>query len=197
MSRAGGDEQEGAAASGPRTAPAGPRQGDRAGGGGGGGGGHDEDDGLFRRKPYLKGRPRTFRALTSLDVGEARDLYRQAASIAAAQADRDGGRLGGGSGAARAPREFPPIEDFLLALMLVRHPDIDIVDGMFDVPDGASQAALDAVLPFLFEIRDMPWRFAHRLVPLGYRMPASLKRSSGRGRESKRGRGSGSILDYM
>ena len=189
MSRAGGDEQEGAAASGPRTAPAGPRQGDQA------GGGHDEDDGLFRRKPYLKGRPRTFRALTSLDVGEARDLYRQAASIAAAQADRDGGRLGGGSGAARAPREFPPIEDFLLALMLVRHPDIDIVDGMFDVPDGASQAALDAVLPSLFEIRDMPWRFAHRLVPLGYRMPASLKRSSGRG--SKRGRGSGSILDYM
>lgn len=79
--------------------------------------------------------------------------------------------------------------------MLVRHPDIDIVDGMFDVPDGASQAALDAVLPSLFEIRDMPWRFAHRLVPLGYRMPASLKRSSGRG--SKRGRGSGSILDYM
>ncbi len=175
--------------------------------GGGGGGGHDDDDGLFRRKPYLKGRPSKFRALTSLDVGEARDLYRQAASVAAGQADRDGGRLGGGGGggggggsssrAARAPRKFPPIEDFLMALVLVRHPDVDVVDGLFDVPDGASQAALDTVLPSLFEIRDMPWRFAHRLVPLGYRMPASLKRSSGRRSKSKSKRGSGSMLDYM
>lgn len=115
--------------------------------------------------------------------------------MAAAQAGRKGGRLGGGGGAPRAPREFPPIEDFLLALVLVRHPDIYVVDGMFDVPDGASQAALDAVLPSLFEIRDMPWRFARRLVPLGYRMPASLKRGGRRG--SKRGRGSGSMLDYM
>lgn len=78
MSRAGGDEQAGAAALEPRPAPAGPLQGDRAGSGGGDGGhdgGHD-DDGLFRRKPYLKGRPQTFRALTSLEVDEARDLYR-------------------------------------------------------------------------------------------------------------------------
>ena len=84
-----------------------------------------------------------------------------------------------------------------MALVLVRHPDVDVVDGLFDVLDGASQAALDAVLPSLFEIRDMPWRFAHRLVPLGYRMPASLKRSSGRRSKSKSKRGSGSMLDYM
>lgn len=137
----------------------------------------------------MKGRPQTFRALTSLEVDEARDLYRQAASVAAAQAGRKGGRLGGGGGAPRAPREFPPIEDFLLALVLVRHPNIYVVDGMFDVPDGAFQAALDAVLPSLFEIRDMPWRFARRLVPLGYRMPASLKRGAEGGARGEGGAG--------
>lgn len=137
----------------------------------------------------MEGDSEMFRAMTSLDVDEAHDLYREAASAAEAQADRRkrGMRRGGSGGEKGAARRFPPYEVFLMALVLVRKSDDDFVDFVFRMPPGTARAALDAVLPSLFELRSMPKRFARHLVPLGYSMPAN----------PKRGKGSGNILDYM
>lgn len=163
---------------------------DRDSGGGWAEGAEDARAEFLRQVASLEGRPDTFRAMTSLDVDEAHDLYREAASAAEARADRErkrrrGGGRGGGKGG--AARRFPPYEVFLMALVMVRKPDDNLVDFVFRMPPGTARAALDAVLPSLFELRNMPRRFARHLVPLGYSMPAN----------PKRGKGSGNILDYM
>ena len=164
----------------------------RAGSGGGGANRAGYRDKLLHRTAFLEGRPRTFRALTSLDIDEARRIYRQAASEAAAGpgGKKDGRRSGGGGGGGGKKahaREFPTFEEFLMALVLVRNADECIVEAIYDVPPGAARAALDTVLPSLLKLSDMPRRFARRLVPLGYTMPPNPKRA----------RGSGSMLDYM
>ena len=162
---------------------------DRGGAGGRGGDAEDARAEFLRQVASLEGDADMFRAMTSLDVDEAHDLYREAASAAEAQAAREGNRRRGGRGGGKggAARRFPPYEAFLMALVLVRKPDDDFVDFVFRMPPGTARAALDAVLPSLFGLRNMPRRFARRLVPFGYSMPAN----------PKRGKGSGNILDYI
>lgn len=159
-------------------------------------GGRGGDDGEYgdevsRRIAFLEGDASLFRSMTSLNIDEARDLYREAASAAAAQADgQDGGgrRSGGKSGGEGASaREFPPFGAFLMAIALVRKNDEALVDFVFRARPGTARAALDAVLPSLLRLRSMPRKFARRLVPFGYKVPAHPRAA----------RESGSILDYM
>lgn len=173
-----------------------PRPGRKAADGRGGGGGDDGDDAreLLRHVAYMESNPGQFRSLTSLDVDEARDLYSQAKSLAAAKAAPGGGseRHGGASdngdnGDNGDEFEFMPYEKFLMALVYARKTDELLVDYMFRARKGAALEAFDAALPPLLEIRDMPRRFARWLVPFGYRLDA----------KPNRGKGSGSIMDYM
>ena len=181
--------------------------------GGGANDGDDDDGEMLRHVANMESRPDTFRSMTSLNVDEARELYQEALSAAAAQAARDGRkrRRGGGRGwggeapaqgsAPRAPRaaggaeergvdvpaqDFMPYAEFLMALMMVRKDDGLLVDFMFRAPKGTARAAFDAALPVLFELRGMPRRFARRLVPFGYKMPPTPKSR----------RGIRNILDY-
>lgn len=160
------------------------------------GAGGDEGDGehgdeVSRQIAFLERDARMFRSLTSLDVDEAHDLYREAASAAAAQAGGQAGgcrRSGGGNGGEKAPaREFPPFGTFLMAIVMVRNGDEVIVDLVFRAHPGTARAALDAVLPSLLGLRNMPRRFARRLVPFGYKMPVHPRTA----------KECGSILDYM
>ena len=151
-------------------------------GDGAAGGGDDNGDEARRRVAFIEGDAGRFRALTSLDAGEARDLHRQAELDAARRACTTQGRrgVGGGGGGAgdgasgtapAAGQKRLPYERFLMALALARNGDEALVDCVFRAPSGTAQAALDDVLPFLLSRRDLPRRFARRLVPLGYRMP--------------------------
>lgn len=170
---------------------------DRAGGGasdGGGRGGDDSDgeygDEVSRRIALLEGDASLLRSMTSLNIGEARDLYREAASAADAQAGgrAGGGRRSGGDGGERAASlAFPPFGTFLMAVALVRKNDEALVDFVFRARPGTARAALDAVLPSLLGLRSMPRKFARRLVPFGYKAPAHPRAA----------RESGSILDYV
>ena len=153
-------------------------------GDGAAGGGDDNGDEARRRVAFIEGDAGRFRALTSLDAGEARDLHRQAEMDAAwracaTQGRRDVGGGGGGAGAGdgasgtapAAGQKSLPYERFLMALALARKGDDALVDCVFRAPSGTARAALDDVLPFLLSRRDLPRRFARWLVPLGYRMP--------------------------
>lgn len=152
----------------------------------------DEGRELLRQVARLESDSVAFRSMTSLDIGEARDLYRQAESLAAARAAQGGGagrRRGGGNGGddADAAFEFMPFGKFLMALMQARKTDELLVGHVFRVDPGTALAAFEEALPFLLEIRDMPRRFARRLVPFGYKLDA----------KPNKGKGSGSMLDYM
>ena len=149
-----------------------------------------EDDGgegreILRHVARLESDPVAFRSMTSLNMSEARDLYRQAESLAAARAAQGGGA--GRRGDAAAAFEFMPFGKFLMALMQARKTDEVFVDYVFRAQQGTALAAFDEALPLLLEIRDMPRRFARRLVPFGYKLDA----------KPNKGKGSGSMLDYM
>ena len=170
--------------------------------------GGEVDDPVRKHAAILEENASTFRSMTSLDVDEARELYRRARSEAARQSraqrsGQAGGRAGAGRGgapAAIAPAAtaggggdddgepgFMPYERFLMAVALARNTDSLLVDYIFRAPKGAAQAALDEALPILMGFRDMPRRFARRLVPFGYRMPPLPKKWEG----------SGDLLEYM
>lgn len=150
-------------------------------------------DELLRHVAYLESNPSQFRSLTSLDVDEARDLYDRARSLAAEGPAPGGGegRHGGGGGdgndSGGGKLDFMPYGRFLMALSHARKTDEILVDYVFRAKPGTTLKAFDAALPLLLEIRDMPRRFARWLVPFGYKLDA----------KPNRGKGSGSILDYM
>lgn len=151
----------------------------------------DDAGELLRHVAYLESNPGQFRSLTSLDVDEARDLYGRARSLAAAGAAQGGGeeRHGGGGndGADGGKPDFMPYGRFLMAVAHARKTDEILVDYVFRAKPGTTLKAFDAALPLLLEIRDMPRRFARWLVPFGYKLDA----------KPNRGKGSGSIMDYM
>lgn len=162
----------------------------RDGDGDGGEDGGDEGREILRHVARLESDPVAFRSMTSLDMCEARNLYRQAESLAAARAAQGEGagrRGGSGDGGDDAAFEFMPFGKFLMALMQARKTDERLVGYVFRVDPGTALAAFEDALPLLLEIRDMPRRFARRLVPFGYKLDA----------KPNKGKGSGSMLDYM
>lgn len=157
----------------------------------GDGGEDDGDEGreILRHVARLESDPVALRSMTSLNMSEARDLYRQAESLAAARAAQGGGagRRGSSGDGGDAAFEFMPFGKFLMALMQARKTDEVFVDYVFRAQQGTALAAFNEALPLLLEIRDMPRRFARRLVPFGYKLDA----------KPNKGKGSGSMLDYI